>query len=671
MKIVLKSLQLKFRRSTETLHFEHVNFFYGKIGAGKSSIVRLIDYCLGANISFTPALQLEFVQATLSLEVAGRPLAIYREKDSRNVIAAWADGGENLEVLIPAREADGIVVPGTSIEVLSDLIFHLAGLPPPLVRKGRKNGEKGLVRLSFRDLYRYCYIDQDEIDSDFFRLDLGDDWVRRAKSVDAMRFILGYHQDRVASLEAELQDLHDQKLASKAAAEALNKVLEDAGFESPAQIEVRIEELSAQRDRVRTRSTEARQNREGGSHAVDLLREEGRTLSLQLREYEEQFQTIQQRIEETTRHLNELKMLSVRFGRTKAARTLLAGVDFLDCPRCTQTLPVRDLHTCPVCGQPEGADSHEHMSDEVLKGDLRARLFEIQETLTGLTRQEKRHYRELDRLRSKKAFVDHGLTERLREYDSAFMSQAIDFERQATTLEQQINALLSFKKLPELLAEHFSAVDKLQGQESELRATLTRERKAAFKDLTNLEDLQSLFLDCLVRSDFPGVNRSFIVTIDRKSFVPEVTPSGDGDIAVTSFANMGSGGMKSIFKACFALALHRQAAKSGAALPSLLVIDSAMKNVSERENQELYEAFYTLVYELAAGELKDTQIILVDKEMFPAPEGLEVQVKERNMAPGSKEHPPLIPYYLVPAEVIVADDESNVAGDFENGGDLV
>lgn len=649
MKIILKFLELHFRKTVETIEFESVNFFWGKIGAGKSSIARLVDYCLGADINLTPALQLEFVQAILSLEVEGRRLTIYRERESSNVVATWKDGDESLEVLIPARKASGIVLPGTSIEVLSDLIFHLADLSVPKVRKGRRTAEPSMVRLSLRDLIRFCYIDQDEIDSDFFRLDLEGDWARRAKSVDAMRFTLGYHQDQVAVLEAELHALHEQKMAAKAAAVALTKVLEESGFSNPAEIDMRIESLNSQRDKVREAAATARQKRGGGVvHAVDTLRQKGRALSSDLQGLEDMLQAVRQRGEDTERHLNELKMLSVRFSRTKSARTLLAAVDFTECPRCTQDLPNRAVAVCPVCGQPENEEPHKHMSNEVVEADLKSRLGELQETLQGLKQQEQRISRQLERAQLEKALVDQSLDQRLRDYDSAFLSQALEFERQATTLEQQVGSLISYRKLPERLAELLSTADSLHGQESELRAKLLRERDEAFKDRTNLNDLENLFLDCLVRSSFPGITETFKVSIDPKSFVPEVFPTDAADFAVTSFANMGSGGMKTIFKACYALALHRLAAKTGAALPSMLMIDSAMKNVSERENRELFQAFYSLVYELAAGELRDAQFILIDKEMFPVPEGVEVTVSSRHMAPGSRENPPLVPYYNVP-----------------------
>lgn len=666
MRVALGFLQLHFRKSVETIDFGHISFFWGKIGAGKSSIARLVDYCLGADIQLTPALQLEFNSAVLSLEIEGRRLTVYRERESSNVIASWTEAEQTMEVLLPARKAAGVVVPGTSIEVLSDLVFYLAGLPAPKVRKGRRTAESHLERLSLRDLFRFCYLDQDDIDSDFFRLDGDGDWIRRAKSVDAMRFVLGYHQDQVAALESELQELHEKKAAAKAAADALAKVLDEAGFANPVEIDARIETLSSQRDRVREAAAAARQQRGTGGHAVDTLRAKGRVLATDVQGLEEMVATVRRRAEDTERHLNELKMLSVRFSRTKSARALLAAVDFTDCPRCTQKLPERAVDLCPVCGQPEHDTPHEHVSNQVLEADLKARLGELQETLQGLRKQTRVIERQLERARSEKAIIDQTLDQRMRDYDSGFLSQALEFEREATALEQQVGSLMSYRKLPERLNELLSTADSLHGQEAELRASLNRERERAFRDRSNLQELERIFLDCLVRSSFPGVNETYKVSIDPKTLVPEVMPTEAADFAVTSFANMGSGGMKTIFKACYAIALHRLAARKGAALPSLLILDSAMKNVSERENRELFHDFYSMVYELAASELASTQFVLIDKEFFPVPEGIELDVRSRHMAPGSLDDPPLIPYYDVPDPITSADEPSDRQVDDES-----
>lgn len=653
MNVYLKFLQLQFRGSTELIEFERTNFFWGKIGAGKSSIARLIDYCLGGDIQLTPALQSEFIQAGLGMTVGSRDVTIYRQRESGSVMATWLEDDSVAQVVLPARRSGGVVIPETTVEVLSDLIFHLANVPIPLVRKGRKDGEQRMERLSFRDVYRFCYVDQDDIDSDFFRLDGSMDAYRRAKSVDSMRLFLGYHQERVAALESDLQNLHDRRQASKAAAAALERVLKDSGFENAIDIDLRVERLRAEAEAIRADGVKARQKADApqeDSHAVDTLREKARQLSHQIQGYEEQLDAVRLRLRQTGSLVNELKMLTIRYSRTKTSRAVLAAVEFADCPRCNQHLPQRAAIACVVCGQEETHETgtHEHLSEQVLQNDLRARLRELQETQTGLETQEGRTVGRLESSKRQKALVDHSLNERLREYDSAFLSQAIEIERRATTVEQRVNALLTFKQFPEKLDAYFAEVEELLSQEADLKETLKAARSEAFKDTANIELLETLFLDCLVRAKFPGITPNHVVTIDRRSFWPEVMPRGEEDIAVTSYANMGSGGMKCIFKACFALALHRLAVGRETALPSLLVIDSVMKNMSERENLEIFESFYTMVYELADTELRGTQFIIIDKELFPPYSGFNTPLKLRHMMPGSTENPPLIPYYLVP-----------------------
>src|SRR5690606_30979029 len=156
----------------------------------------------------------------------------------------------------------------------------------------------------------------------------------------------------------------------------------------------------------------------------------------------------------------------------------------------------------------------------------------------------------------------------------------------------------------------------------------------------------SIFLDMLLRSNFPGIKKDDSVSIKSPDFLPDVLDSRIGDLAVTSFANLSSGGKKTIYKSCFALAVHCLATSTkNTVLPTLLIIDSPMKNISERENREVFEGFINLIYELAEEELDGTQIIVIDKEYFPPPEEYVKSHISRHMQPDSKEFPPLIPYY--------------------------
>jgi hypothetical protein len=52
----LNSLTLAFKKETVTVPFSGISYFWGQMGAGKTSIARLIDYCLGGSIELSPAL---------------------------------------------------------------------------------------------------------------------------------------------------------------------------------------------------------------------------------------------------------------------------------------------------------------------------------------------------------------------------------------------------------------------------------------------------------------------------------------------------------------------------------------------------------------------------------------------------------------------------------------
>lgn len=201
----LEKLTLVFASSTEVLPFEDVTYFYGQMGAGKSSIARLIDYCFGGKLDLSPALQSEFATASLELVVNEKPLTLERQRDSDYILCSWTDEQGSYDRIVPARKSGGgPVIPETEVEVLSDLLFYLVGIRPPRVRRSKLREDSELSRLSLRDLLWFCYLDQDGFDSNFFQLDGGDPF-KRLKSLDVLRFILGFHQEQVAELESELQ----------------------------------------------------------------------------------------------------------------------------------------------------------------------------------------------------------------------------------------------------------------------------------------------------------------------------------------------------------------------------------------------------------------------------------------------------------------------------------
>lgn len=156
----------------------------------------------------------------------------------------------------------------------------------------------------------------------------------------------------------------------------------------------------------------------------------------------------------------------------------------------------------------------------------------------------------------------------------------------------------------------------------------------------NIEKLEQIFFECLLDVGFSFVELSDFVKIDRKNFVPSIY-SQYGEFKF-DYSNLSSGGKKTIFKICYALAIHIYVIESNihSILPKFIIIDTPMKNISEREDRELYENLYRFFVKLftEGGKLEKVQLIIVDKELPQVFQGKEIMCKHI-----TKEEP-LIPY---------------------------
>src|SRR5690606_14594832 len=140
MRIYLNKLTLKLKKSEEIVVFADTSYFYGKMGAGKTSIARLIDYCFGGDFEYSPALQQEFVSVSIDLSINGNGLLISRPRDAVSVIASYSVGEEKYNLVIPIAAGEE-VIPDSGIENISDFIFFLSGMKPPKVRKSKTKEE--------------------------------------------------------------------------------------------------------------------------------------------------------------------------------------------------------------------------------------------------------------------------------------------------------------------------------------------------------------------------------------------------------------------------------------------------------------------------------------------------------------------------------------------------
>lgn len=647
MKFTLISLDLILRKDNERIDFSDVTYFWGQMGAGKSSIARLIDYCLGGAIQLSPALQSEFVSARLTVALEKSTLTIERQRDASNVFATWEAADGPYSVVLPARVAAGEVLPETGVETLSDLIFWLSGVNPPRVRKSKIKEDSKAVRLTVRDLLWYCYLDQDHIDSSFFHLEESAEFYLRLKSRDVIRYVIGYHDERVADLEAELDQLRANRIARNASIESLNRALTEVGIGSEQQIserEAALREAIAGAD-AEIATLRAAPRDKQTSHAIDQLLSQARLLGTQISNLEADADELRTVRDRHVRHRNEIEMLGLKFRRSAVAREILGDVKFTECPRCTQHLPQHEARCCEVCGQEDLAELEDPTEVAALDADIISRQVELNDAIAAIdTNLRSIGVDQKTHLQAKQR-IEADLNRAMAERDTAFLSTVLLKERERAALEAELNSIKWLLRLPQMLQEQREALAMIVALEQSTREALREVRAQAESDRSSLLQFAGYFIDCLVSSGVPGIQRNDRVVLEPPSFYPEIYSHDPADLTASTFTSVSSGGKKTLFKCCFAIALHRIAAQLHAPLPELMILDSPMKNISERENRAQFEGFYRMLYRLKKAELAQTQVVLIDKEFLAPPTEAAQFVLSRHMQPDSSEHPPLIRYY--------------------------
>ncbi len=649
MNIKFLTLTLQCRESREVIEFSpQISYFHGQISAGKSSIMRLIDYCMGGKLERTPAISQEMVSASLSANIGNYEVLFERQAKTNQVQVSWRNReGKVASVLAPLQAASEAIWEDNVFN-LSDLIFFLAGVTPIKVRKSKQDEESKLVRLSFRDIMWYCYLDQDHLDSSFFRLD---DWARALKSRDAMRFITGFYTERMNELEIQLDALRNNRTGKLEAVKQIRSFLQEFGYSSEAEIRDEIIAIDERLRETQQLLGSSRRKYTGETHFADKLRNQLRELSDTLAQEEQVLADLNERISEQEALKAEILSSKFKLAKAKSASSVLSGVSFEYCPKCgsdVKNREVGDPDKCQLCGQyPSSSPSSQDEpvepveQAEIVQRDLTARIEELTESIEQHNQAKIKQERLVNQVRERKIHLDSQLNEELSNYDSAYLARSRELERQFATLQERKRGLERTINMLEAITKLEMEAEKLKEQENELRAEIASEKNKLIGANNRIYDIEETYIDALLSVGVPGIQEMDRVEIRRTTWMPWIIPQ-EGD--AYNFYNAGSGGKKTLLNVCYALSVHKVAAEHNLKLPTFLMIDTPMKNIGEDVNRNIFDAFYKYLYGLASNSLSETQLIIIDKEFFEPSTGTELDVFEKYMSPDN----PLISYYRGP-----------------------
>ena len=638
MNVRLESLDLVFKDARVAVRFSpELTFVHGQVGTGKSSVARLIDWCLGGDMDFTPALEDELVSAGLHLTIGSHAALIVRDReDKSHVRLSWsADNDEPHNEVVPLKGSASDWDPD-SPQTLGDHLFVLAGVTPLRVPKARSGDDSTLQRLSFRDFLAFCYLPQESLNVSLLRF--GEAFSGR-KSEDVMRAILGLFSERQQRLQAQAESLQRKSSQSKSQAEEVAAFLDRLEIDRLDDIEAQLLAARQELEEAGTRKHVIDADPLPSDHPSVPLRQRLQALETEIVGRREAINDIEEQIARDGRLRAELITAQLKLDRSAVAVEVLGRVHYGHCPQCGSHIDPPDDDNCHLCRNQLAAEWSPPADAQQL--DLQVRIDELAASVERHSRARARDSRHLRDREDRRAALDAELAEMLRDYESVLLASARDVERRLATARGDIARLESALRLREEVRRLTEQSARLLGERAPVLQELNAENDRLAEREQYRDVIAAAFLEALLAVGMPDVTPGDEVSITNK-LVPWVTPASGR--AGYSFKNLGSSGMKTLFQCCYALALHRVAAEHDLLLPRFLIIDTPTQNVDERVDNEIFHGFFRYLYGLLEGEMSSVQVVLIDSDVEPPPAGIALE--DLMMSRDDAQHPRLVPYYL-------------------------
>jgi hypothetical protein len=643
MKLLIETLVLLCKQSEERIQFcRRLSFFHGEMSTGKSTIAELINYCLGGSLQKTPAIQSELVGVQLQAVLGDTSLLIERNPSTTtSVEVTWERYQKNGRENLPLKAGELPII-GDDIYNYSDFLLRHLGSPVLKVRSRKGDPESTLQRLSFRDLYKFCYLDQPDLDSSFFLLDQP---IRQEKSKDVLRYVLGFHSDRLNELQNELSEVRQSQRTMREAAKQIDEFLKRYGFDSSAQIDSEIDRLNDEEEKLEAEIEGQGKDGLPASTVAEEDQQQVNALTQAIESKTEAVSDIGQRLKEQESLISEFIAMKFKLVRSSTASELLKGAEFRACPACgTEVSTKSDGVHCVLCkSELSEAPGGFERDTAVMERDLSDRIDDLKRSVQRLKRSYEGQRRNLELLTKDRTDALERVDAARRQVESEYMKRARRLESRRGAIRERRGLLMRIKDMPVEVDAKLKQADGLSAKIAELERDIQTEQGRFEDGRKNVGALERNFHELLQSIHFPEIKADDKVFLNQRTWFPYVHPKDNESLAWT-FDDAGSGGKMVLFKICFALALHLTAAQRNLPIPRLLVIDSPMKNITPDINPEIFENFYREIYRLLENDLKDWQCVVIDQTLFEPPQTFEDHV-ERLLTKDDPEHPPLISYY--------------------------
>ncbi|MED0901384.1 hypothetical protein [Bacillus nitratireducens] len=586
-----------------------LNIIYGDSDTGKSSILNLIDYLLGSKkVYLYEEIEKKGKYALLQVRLNDIVYSIKRDIfKPEDYIEVYKSDIQSMGKVFPKIYGPNYKKEGPS-GYFSDFLLQSLNIPLIRVKKAPTKSDSGLVRMSFRDIFKYCYLNQDDIGSRQL-LDATNGAVA-VKNRLTFQFIYNLSDEAISKLEQEIQSKIEQKKENQKQYKIISSFLRDAQFQTIDEIEDFMGEVKQKVENITQEIELMDINMKADTVQLELSRTEIADIEQKLRKLETNKQytkaILEQNITLKKDYERDLQKLNLSL---KMAENLPSHLPKeLECPLCSSVVSIADLtDSSSVIGRTE-------INAEIksIKNRIKELQLLIDQDKEKIFDFEKDQYQYNESLQKLQALLD----KEMKSYVSPYLAQREFWIKEKSNLIENQKNLNYHLKIRKQLEEFEAASDVLSSQIVEWNSKL----ETLKNNLPSIEGILSDLGDYLANYlRYIPIKNPSRISISATTFLPIVRGK--------NYVELTSGGLRTVVSVGFLLSMLKYSLLNNTNMPSFLMIDTLGKylgkikadEIEDEASEELndpnkYSKMYEYLLEMTKDK-EDIQIIVVDNEI--------------------------------------------------------
>ncbi len=573
--ILINQLIVVGTRKNYTVNFNAgVNIIYGDSATGKSSILDLIDYLLGAKkfelyAEITAAARYAVLDVTLNEDRysirrdifdSSRPIEVYP--------CAFADIEKfAVKKYLPTFKTN---TKHPEMEFFSDFLLSALNLTNLKIKQAPTKDDSKLVRLSFRDLVQYCYVDQDDLGSKKYLRP--DNYVLQVKNAEVFKYLFNALDCQVSELAQEVSEKSQKKTEIEKKFSLVSEFLRESEFGSMLSLDDEVTKTDNDIGLLRGQINQLNSRLTADNEVYRAIKSSLDEIELDKEALKQQMLDGERKIERFTRLHNDYLTDIAKFNSSLEARSVIGEIP-------------EEITLCPVCDGTLQLASAKQIFDmapsDKIKHELNSLKRRVKDT-EQLINDSKRQW-EIDNSRLKTLEEDEEIARDLldqntKELISPYLAERDMYVNQLGELNQKRVELVSRLKIRNqhsLLTTQIKSLEVSIGQLKERLDKLKEEAPSMADVLSNLTDNLQRYLSFIKIKDPTGVSYT------TNSFMPVLRGVEYGSIR--------SGGLRTIVGIGYLCSLMEEALRTQMNYPSFLMIDTVGKYLGKTKAQSEYQ----------------------------------------------------------------------------------